>query len=74
VYNITFTFDPATDISQGAWPVSCEAERIGTGISIINAEKAGFDASKPLYNIAGQRVGANYRGIVIQNGRRFILK
>ena len=74
VYNITFTFDPATDISQGSWPVSCEAERIGTGISIINAEKADFDASKPLYNIAGQRVGANYRGIVIQNGRRFILR
>lgn len=74
VYNITFTFDPNTDTSEGAWPVSCEAERVGTGINAINADKAGFDASKPLYNVAGQRVGANYRGIVIQNGRRFILK
>jgi len=25
-----------------------------------------------MYNLAGQRVGRDYRGIVIQNGKKFI--
>ena len=28
----------------------------------------------PVYNTAGQKVDAAYKGIVIQNGRKFILK
>jgi hypothetical protein len=35
---------------------------------------AGFDANAPIYNLAGMRVGKDYKGIVIQNGRKFILK
>ena len=34
----------------------------------------GFDANAPVYNLAGMRVGKDYKGIVIQNGRKFILK
>ena len=26
----------------------------------------------PLYNLAGQKVGKNYKGIVIQNGKKFM--
>ena len=27
-----------------------------------------------IYNLAGQKVGKDYKGIVIQNGRKFIQK
>jgi hypothetical protein len=33
----------------------------------------GIDLSMPMYNVAGQRVNASYKGIVIQNGRKFLL-
>lgn len=35
---------------------------------------AKFDANAPMYNLAGQRVGKDYKGIVIQNGRKIIRK
>lgn len=28
----------------------------------------------PIYNLAGQRVGKDYKGVVIQNGKKFIKK
>ena len=41
-----------------------------TGITIIKAAQA--EAS--LYNLAGQRVDANYKGVVIKNGQKMIQK
>lgn len=42
-----------------------------TGISVINAEtKSAADA--PVYNLSGQRVDENYRGVVIKNGKKMI--
>lgn len=43
----------------------------GTGINNIVADKAGNGIR---YNIAGQRVDSNYKGIVIENGRKKIVK
>lgn len=31
-------------------------------------------ANAPIYNLAGQRVGKDYKGVVIQNGKKFIKK
>ena len=42
------------------------------GISEIAAEKT--DANAPVYNLAGQRVSKNAKGILIQNGKKFIAK
>ena len=42
-----------------------------TGINNATAEKA---ENAPAYNIAGQKVGANYKGIVIKNGKKVIKK
>ena len=36
--------------------------------------EAGFDLNKPMYNIMGQQVDANYKGIVIQDGKKFMLQ
>lgn len=44
----------------------------GAGISNAVAEKANVNA--PIYNLAGQRVNANFKGIAIQNGKKFVVK
>ena len=33
-----------------------------------------FDENAPIYNIMGQRVNKNTKGILIQNGKKFIVK
>ena len=42
-----------------------------TGISDVKAENA---ADGQLYNVAGQRVSGSYKGIVIQNGKKMVVK
>ena len=42
-----------------------------TGIDTIKATQ---NENAPIYNLAGQRVGKNYKGVVIQNGKKFIKK
>ncbi|MGN0226018.1 MAG: Ig-like domain-containing protein [Prevotella sp.] len=32
------------------------------------------DANAPIYNLAGQRVGKDYKGVVIQNGKKYLNK
>ncbi len=41
-----------------------------TGIKTIMASEDNADA--PLYNLAGQRVGKSYKGIVIRNGKKYV--
>lgn len=41
-----------------------------TGISAVTTTKA--NANAPIYNLAGQQVNKNYKGVVIQNGKKFI--
>lgn len=43
------------------------------GIDNIKADAA-IDADAPAYNLAGQRVGKNYRGVVVKNGKKLIQK
>ena len=41
---------------------------------INNMEKAAANGNTPKYNLAGQRVNDSYRGIVIQNGKKYLKK
>lgn len=43
-----------------------------TGITSVKIEAAGNNA--PMYNLAGQLVGKGYKGIVIKNGKKIVLK
>ena len=43
-----------------------------TGVEEVNAANANANANAIRYNLAGQRVGANYRGIVIVNGKKML--
>ena len=40
-------------------------------VGIDAAQAAGLDLDAPMYDVNGKRVDRNYRGIVIQNGRKF---
>ena len=44
-----------------------------TGIANVN-DNVNFNADAPMYNLAGQRVGKNYKGVVIQNGKKMLMK
>jgi hypothetical protein len=43
-----------------------------TAINTINAEE--LDVNAPIYNTAGQQVNKNYKGVVIQNGKKILVK
>ena len=44
------------------------------GTTGIEAVKANQLANGAIFNLAGQKVNANYKGVVIQNGKKFIQK
>lgn len=44
-----------------------------SGVETIKVEKV-WDANAPMYNLSGQQVDKSYKGIVIQNGRKFVNK
>ena len=72
-YRITFTFDPNTDTTTGAWPVSCEAIKTGeaTGINNLTNNAANNGV---VYNLTGQRVVNAQKGLFIINGNKVVIK
>ena len=50
-----------------------QIDEILVGISNIISDTDN-DMDAPAYNLAGQRVGKNYRGVVVKNGKKFIQK
>lgn len=46
-----------------------------TGIDKVDVNaNDNFDANAPIYNLAGQRVSKNYKGVVIVNGKKVVIK
>jgi hypothetical protein len=45
---------------------------VSTGINAVRSEVENENA--PIYNLAGQRVDKSYKGVVIQNDKKFIQK
>ena len=40
----------------------------------VKALKLDQDANAPAYNLGGQQVSTTYRGLIIRNGRKFMVK
>ncbi len=49
-------------------------EAAKAGGSAINAVKKAANADDAIYNVAGQKVNASYKGLVIKNGKKYIQK
>ena len=56
----------------GAVPASVEADFDATGITSITKNEENVNA--PVYNLAGQRVSAETKGLLIKNGKKFMNK
>ena len=56
---------------RGILPCLYVKDETGTGIDNITVEDE-LDENAPVYNLAGQRVSKDAKGIVIQNGKKYI--
>lgn len=45
---------------------------VATGINHISTAVDSADA--PVYNLSGQRVGKNAKGVLIKNGKKYVVK
>lgn len=56
-------------------PGKAKEDLVTTAVEPIhNVVAPVWNENAPIYNLAGQRVGRDYKGIVIQNGRKFFQK
>ena len=60
-----------TDAVYQLYPITFTKTSEPTGINTI---KTDADANAPVYNLAGQKVDKNYKGVVIMNGKKMIQK
>lgn len=61
-----------TIVVTKVYATSKTADEVRAGISHIVTPTA--NANAPIYNLAGQRVSKTYKGVVIQNGRKYLQK
>ena len=58
--------------TAGTWEIkNFSVTGITSGINDVTVEEE-FDENAPVYNLAGQRVSKDAKGIVIQNGKKYI--
>ena len=69
-YSVKGIFGAIFKNVQEVMPI--EAISTTTGINNITTDAA--DANAPAYNLAGQKVGKEYKGVVIKAGKKFIQK
>lgn len=69
VYGKLTLYNGTNEINTGSSIYSLNGT---TGINNISAEEANADA--PVYNLAGQRVGKNAKGVLIKNGKKYVVK
>ena len=67
---VNYTKDETTtpEVTTGSQLISVNNQTAGVSTLKVDSTDA------PLYNLAGQRVANNYRGMVIQNGKKFFKK
>lgn len=70
-YDLAYSLkDTYGDWHEGAVTNVCSEQGEPMGIENIEAV---LDTHAPMFNIIGQPVDASYRGIIIQNGRKFLM-
>lgn len=60
--------------SSGKLAILVDEDEEVTGINVPDSQSATPDGALPMYNLAGQRVAENYKGIVITNGKKMVKK
>ena len=70
VYGNILNYSGTMEMNSGNYIYSLNG--VTTGINGVVADEVNADA--PVYNLAGQRVNKNVKGILIKNGKAFINK
>lgn len=70
-YNVKALFNAIYKGAAEIQPVAIE-EYVSDAINGIMEDT--LDSNTPVYNLAGQRVSKNYKGVVIKNGKKFFNK
>ena len=68
IYGQLTTYKGTYELARGCYLYSLNGST--TGISKIETSAA----KAVRYNLAGQKVGANYKGVVIENGKKIVVK
>lgn len=63
--------DASGTVICGPWVVIMGDTSITTGLNEADTQST---TDQPMYNLSGQRVGKDYKGIVIQNGKKVMIK
>lgn len=58
----------------GARQISFNFDNEATDISTVNGEGSKVNGCESAYSLSGQRVGKDYKGLVIKNGKKYIIK
>ncbi len=67
--------EATTIVITKVYLTSKTVEELTTGTNISSAVVAPkVNANAPIYNLAGQKVNKSYKGVVIQNGKKFVQK
>ena len=70
-----FIFDEKGDATIKAGDVTLlNKGQIAGAPSSIQGVKTATNNDAAIYNLAGQKVNASYKGVVIQNGKKFLQK
>jgi len=59
-------------IGSGGRPIWGYKSGDATGIESVKTDDVVIDENTPMYNLAGQRVGKDYHGIVIVKGKKYV--
>ncbi len=70
VYGKLTLYKSTNEINTGSSIYSLNGNT--TGINNVAADEANADA--PVYNLAGQRVGKDAKGVLIKNGKKYVVK
>lgn len=68
-YGFAYGYDAAAASAEEGLPKPSEPT---TGVKEIKNVAGQYDANAPIYNLAGQRVSKDYKGVKVQNGRKFM--
>ncbi len=71
---VTISKDNITVEAQGSSTPTSVTPDLSSGINNVKKATEQNDANAPIYNLAGQKVDKNQKGILIQNGRKFVNK
>ena len=58
----------------GSIVITGNTENAVTGISEVTTEEQKLDENAPMYNIMGMKVAKGTKGLIIQNGKKFVVK